>query len=342
MTRRNRILALGGAALGLGAGIVAERLAVRRRREIDPEAGEAFGSRRGQRSRKITLEDGATLFVEEVGPESPRAAVFVHGSALRTDLWHYQMAGIGEHRLVFFDLRGHGLSQPKGEATYSIETLAGDLGWLISELGLEEVVLVGHSVGGMIAMGLCLERPELLGSSIKGLVLANTTHGPLVDTIIGGAVAVRLERLLRRPLDVVGTQSRRIDVLRRVVRPSDAVFWGVALAAFGSRSSASQIDYTYDMLAETPTDVILDLVRSYRDFDVTDRLSEINVPCLVVAGSLDRLTLPGASERLAEGLPKAELRMLEGCGHMSMLERHAEFNEMLGEFLDNVLGDQGA
>jgi non-heme chloroperoxidase len=204
------------------------------------------------------------------------------------------------------------------------------------------VVLVGHSVGGMIGMRLCLDRPELLGSSIKGLVLVNTTHGPVVDTILGGAVAVRLERLLRRPLDVVGTQARRIDVLRRVVRPSDAVFWGVALAAFGSNPSASQIDFTYDMLAETPTDVILDLVRSYRDFDVTDRLSEINVPCLVVAGSLDRLTLPGASERLAEGLPKAELRVLEGCGHMSMLERYAEFNEMLGEFLDDVLGDQGA
>lgn len=342
MTRRNRILALGGAALGVGAGIAAERLAIRRRRERDPEAGEAFGSRRGQRSRKIALEDGAALFVEEVGGESPRAAVFLHGSALRTDLWHYQMAGIGDHRLVFFDLRGHGLSQPKGEAPYSIETLSRDLGSLISELGLEEVVLVGHSVGGMIGMHLCLERPELLGSRIKGLVLANTTHGPVVDTIIGGAVAVRLERLLRRPLDVVGTQSRRIDVLRRVVRPSDAVFWGVALAAFGTRQSASQIDFTYDMLSETPTDVILDLVRSYRDFDVTDRLSEINVPCLVVAGSHDRLTLPGASERLAEELPKAELRMLEGCGHMSMLERHAEFNEMLGEYLDNVLGDQGA
>jgi pimeloyl-ACP methyl ester carboxylesterase len=339
---RNRFLALGGAALGVGAGIVAERLAIRRRRERDPEAGEAFGSRRGQRSRKITLEDGATLFVEEVGAESPRAAVFLHGSALRTDQWHYQMAGIGYHRLVFFDLRGHGLSQPKGEAAYSIETLAGDLGWLISELGLEEVVLVGHSVGGMIGMRLCLKRPELLGSRIKGLVLANTTHGPIVDTIIGGAVAVRLERLLRRPLDVVGTQSRRIDVLRRVVRPSDAVFWGVALAAFGTHPSASQIDFTYDMLSETPTDVILDLVRSYRDVDVTDHLSEINVPCLVVAGSHDRLTLPAASERLAEELPKAELRMLEGCGHMSMLERHAEFNEMLGEFLDDVLGDQGA
>ncbi|MGH2694017.1 MAG: alpha/beta fold hydrolase [Actinomycetota bacterium] len=338
MIPRNRILAIGGAALGVGAGIAAERLAIRRRRQRDPEAGEVFGSRRGQRSRRITLEDGATLFVEEVGPQVPKAAVFVHGSALRTDLWHYQMAGVGEHRLVFYDLRGHGLSQPKGEAPYSIPTLASDLGALISEMGLEEVVLVGHSVGGMIGMWLCLERPDLLGSSIKGLFLANTTHGPLVDTFIGGAVAVRLERLLRRPLDVVGTQARRIDALRRVVRPSDAVFWGVAFAAFGPRPSASQIDFTYDMLAETPTDVIFDLVRSYRDFDVTERLSELNVPCRVVGGTHDRLTLPEASERLAEGLPKAELQMLEGCGHMSMLERHAEFNEMLAEFLDDVLG----
>jgi pimeloyl-ACP methyl ester carboxylesterase len=341
-TRRNKFLALGGAALGVGAGVVAERLVIRRKRRADPEAGEVFGSRRGERSHRISLDDGATLFVEEVGPQSPKGAVFIHGSALRSDLWHYQMGGVRGHRLVFYDMRGHGLSQPKGDANYSIATLARDLEAVITEVGLQEAVLVGHSVGGMIAMRLCLERPDLLGSTIKGLLLANTTHGPLVDTLIGGAVAVRLERLLRRPLDVVGTQAHRIDVLRRVIRPSDAVFWGVAIAAFGPGASAAQIDFTYDMLAETHTDVILDLVRSYRDFDVTDRLSEITIPCLVVGGTHDRLTLPQASERLAEGLPKAELQILEGCGHMSMIERHALFNEMLGGFLDDALGPLGA
>jgi pimeloyl-ACP methyl ester carboxylesterase len=338
MKTRNRILTFAGAAAGLAAGLAAERVALTRRRARDPEADEPFGTRRGERSRKIELDDGAKIFVEEVGPTTDRAAVFIHGSALRTDMWHYQMAGLDGHRLIFYDMRGHGLSQPKGDSEYSIKTLATDLATVIENSNLKECVIVGHSVGGVIAMKLCLERPELLGSTIKGLGLLNTTHGPFTETILGAAVLARIERATRRPLDVLGSQSHRLDVLRRVIRPSDAVFWGVALAAFGPQASASQIDFVYDMLAETPSDVLFDLVRSYRDSDVTEQLSEIAVPCRLIGGTHDRLTLARASASLAEGLPKAELSVLENCGHMSMLERHEHVNEMLVTFLSDTLG----
>src|ERR687896_1403491 len=106
--RRKGLLALAGAAATVGAGLAAERAFVKKRRAADPEAGEAFGSRRGERSWYVDRPDGARLFVEEVGPRNRRGAIFVHGSALRTDLWHYQMAGLGDHRLLFCDLRGHG------------------------------------------------------------------------------------------------------------------------------------------------------------------------------------------------------------------------------------------
>jgi pimeloyl-ACP methyl ester carboxylesterase len=116
------------------------------------------------------------------------------------------------------------------------------------------------------------------------------------------------------------------------------MFWGVAFAAFGPGASARQIDFVYDMVAETTSDVIFELVKSYRDFDARDRLDEIRVPVLVVGGEHDRLTLPEASVYLAEHLPKAELHILEGSGHMSMLERYARVNEMLERFFDDVLG----
>ena len=339
--RRGKAITLAGAAAGLAAGVVAERVAVRRRRARDPETDEAFGSRRGERSRKIDLADGARIFVEETGPESSSGVVFVHGSALRTDLWHYQMPGFAGRRLVFYDMRGHGLSQPKGNSEYSTQTLAADLAVVISDCGLEEVVVVGHSVGGMIALELASSRPELLGTTIKGLTLVNTTYRPPMETITGGAAVAHLERLTRRPFDLLGPYSKRLDRIRKVVRPSDALFWAVSFAAFGPRASARQIDFTYDMVAETPSDTIFGLFKVYRGFDVAERLGDVTVPVLVLAGTHDRLCLPEASEHIAAQLPKAQLEILEDCGHMSMLEQHETFNDLLENFLTDTLGLPG-
>ncbi|MGH2757551.1 MAG: alpha/beta fold hydrolase, partial [Actinomycetota bacterium] len=156
MAERKGLVALAAGAVAAGAGFAAQRAALNRRRRTDPERDEDFGGRRGERSRMFQLPDGARIFVEEVGPEgATRGAIFIHGSVLRTDVWHYQMEGLGGQRLAFSDLRGHGLSQPKGEAAYSLKTLSDDLLATIDELGLQETVVVGHSIGGMIALQLC-------------------------------------------------------------------------------------------------------------------------------------------------------------------------------------------
>jgi pimeloyl-ACP methyl ester carboxylesterase len=338
VANKRGVLALAGTAAGLAVGIAAERSLIRRRRRDDPEAAEDFGRRRGVRPRTIDLNDGAKIFIEEAGRKSKKGAVFVHGSALRTDVWHYQMNGIDSQRLVFYDLRGHGVSQPKGDLPFVIETHAGDLGAVIRDSQLDEVVIVGHSIGGMIALRYCLDRIGDLGSSIKGLILLNTTYAPAFETLTGGAAVAKFERVTRRPFDFIGSQSQRLELLRRVIKPSDAIFWVVSMSGFGPGASARQIDFTYDMLSETPADVIFDLIKSYRDFDVRDSLGDVNVPALVVGGTHDRLTLGHASEFIAEHLPKAELHMLEGCGHMSMFERHREVNGLIAEFLDDTLG----
>jgi pimeloyl-ACP methyl ester carboxylesterase len=325
--------------MGMGAGLLFQHSTVARRRREDPEAAESFGERRGERTWNLPLADGARLFVEEVAPARDRAVVFVHSSAMRTDIWHYQFPGIGDHRLIFYDLRGHGLSQPKGSAPFTIGQLAEDLLAVIDAAGAEEVVLVGHSIGGMIALDLCKTRPALLGSRIKGLVLANTTYRPAAESFgISGAVVSRMERFTRRPLDVLGSQAAPIDRLRNVLPPSDLFFVAVSLTAFGPGASAKQVDLIYDMMSETPTDVLFDLVKAYRSFDVRAFLSEVTIPALVVSGTHDRLTLPEASLYLSQHLPDAELHLLDGCGHMTMLERHREFNAMLEDFFDDTLG----
>jgi pimeloyl-ACP methyl ester carboxylesterase len=337
MARSNKLFAIAGAAVAAGAGIAAQRKVINKKRRNDPERSIEFGSLRGERTRTLELPDGAEIFVEEFGPEVPRGVIFVHGSVLRTDVWHYQMQDLKGHRLVFSDLRGHGQST-KGEADYSIKVLGQDLLATIDELGLEEVVIVGHSVGGQIAMQMCHDNQDLLGSRVKGLALINTSYGPFTETLVGAGAIARVERITRRPFDALGKRHETIERLRKLVRPSDAVFWGVAIAAFGEHASPTHIDFTYDMLANTPVDVIFDLVKSYRDFDLEDHIHELTVPALVIGGTHDRLTLPKAAYHLAALLPKADLHVFDGCGHMSMLERHDEFNKVLQQFLDDTLG----
>ena len=339
MSSKRGLAAVAGTAVGLGAGFVAERSLLRRKRREDSEGAEPFGRRRGTRARTLELEDGARIFVEEVGSQSSSGAIFVHGSALRTDVWHYQLSGIDSRRLVFYDLRGHGRSQPKGDAPYSVDALTHDLERVIEDAGLREVVVVGHSVGGMIALQYAVRNSSDLHTRVKGLVLLNTTYAPAVETLTGGAAIARLERLTRRPFDMIGSHASRIEQLRRIIKPTDAIFWTVAFAAFGPGASAHQIDFTYDMLAETPADVILDLIKTYRDFDVRDLLEQIQVPVLVIGGTHDRLTVYKASEYLATNLPTAHLVSLEGCGHMSMVEKHDEVNELIERFMAEALDD---
>ncbi len=349
MDRRTKLLALGGAALGLGAGLAAQHTLVKRRRIGDTESSEPFTRRRGERARTIRTPDGASIFIEETGPVSKSGVVFIHGSALRTDLWHYQMPGIDGRRLVFFDLRGHGRSQRgglgrtsnkprKGELEFSVTTLAKDLEAVIEDCGLEEVVLVGHSIGGSVALELCRLHPEWINERIRGLVVANTS-ARLSQTTAAGEMMIQLDRFLKRPTEfLVGGRSRYLDRLRKIVRPTDTAFLVVSFVAFGGQASAKQVDLTYDMVADTPSETILDLFKAYRTFDMWDELDDILVPTVVISGTEDRITVPSASEHLASRLPKAELIMLEGCGHMSMLERHEEFNTILSSFIADHLG----
>lgn len=343
MTRKPGLFALVGTAVGLGVGVAAEHSVIRRHRRDDPEGEERFGSRRGTRSRRLIRPDGAEIFVEETGQEgATRGLVFVHGSALRTDMWHYQMDEIEGYRCVFYDLRGHGLSQPRGAFPYTIATLAADLCAVIEDAGLTEVIVIGHSAGGMIALQLAFDVPELLAGTVKGLVLANSTYKPAAETLLGGAILARMERLVRRPLDVIGSQSRQLDRLRALVPASDGVFWSVTLAAFGPNPSARHVDFTYDMVAGASAGVIFELVRAYRGFDARDGLDQVTVPVLVMGGTHDRLTVPAASEYLASHLPECELVMLEDCGHMMMLERHRDFSAHVQRFAGRVFGGSGS
>jgi pimeloyl-ACP methyl ester carboxylesterase len=174
--------------------------------------------------------------------------------------------------------------------------------------------VVGHSFGGMLALSWLLRHRCSGPARVDGLVLTATTAGPVLDR-----VGLRLFRVqdfeLRLGIRLLIPWWNRPGVTRAVKR----------LTCGGSLGS-EQIDF---QSAGVRTDLDLDLagwrntdwraMRSYRlalaDFDVSERLGEIEVPTIVLHGTDDSLFEPSVARELAGGLPRAALRMVRGAGH---------------------------
>lgn len=339
---KRRGLILGALAAGAGAGLAVERYLVgRERARPDPEASEPFGSLRGRATGPVASFDGTRLHLEEAGEGVP-TIVFAHGFSLNLTSWHYQIRDLArERRLVLYDQRGHGRSGRPPSGDWSLEALARDLGAVIDAAGGPgPVAVVGHSMGGMAALKFCELYPEQIGTRVCALVLVNTTAADVMGGMLPGAATRRVEAALQAvreaAMRVLASNTGRVERLRR--RTSDLAYLGVRLMGFGPAAPPSQVGFVERMLAGTPTEVWASLLPTLMGIDVTGVLDVIDVPTLVVAGTHDRLTPPGAAERIAGAIKGAELVVIQGAGHLSMLERPHSFNARLRAFLQRVPG----
>ncbi|MGZ8738798.1 MAG: alpha/beta fold hydrolase, partial [Nocardioides sp.] len=174
-TRRSIGYAAGGlaaaAAAALATGVVVERRVVRARRAGAAEA-DRLGALRSA-AVAVTCDDGVELFaeVDEVAPyavgkrrrRQESTLVFAHGYALNLDCWHFQREAFrGKHRMVFYDQRSHGRSERSDRDHATIDQLGDDLARVISALAPKgDVILVGHSMGGMSIIAFAERHPEL-------------------------------------------------------------------------------------------------------------------------------------------------------------------------------------
>jgi pimeloyl-ACP methyl ester carboxylesterase len=199
------------------------------------------------------------------------------------------------------DLPGHGESDGQGEDTIS-GYLQQVLGWLDS-IRLTRVVWVGHSMGGAISLTAALNAPE----RTAGLVLVGTGARLRVNPAILGAVG--------QP----ATFPQAVDTI---------IQW-----AFSPQAPERLTRLARNRMAQTPPEVLLGDFSACDQFDAMARLGEITVPTLVVCGKDDKLTPEKYSHFLAENIPNASLHVIEGAGHMVMLERPKQIAKAVRDFL---------
>jgi pimeloyl-ACP methyl ester carboxylesterase len=232
-----------------------------------------------------------------------RAVVLVHGAAGAGGLWTAQVEALaGVARVAAPDLPGHGESEGPGERT--VGAYADFLVRLLDALGMPRAVLVGHSMGGAIALAVALDHP----GRVDGLAL-----------VASGARLRVLPRLL--------------ELLR--ARPAEGLDL-VAELACAPETPRARVAAFDRALRATPTEVTLGDFLACDGFDATARLGEVAVPALVLVGREDRLTPPRWAAALAAGLAGARLVEVPAAGHCVHLEQPEAVGAQLVEFLASV------
>lgn len=349
--RRSLLYAAGGlgaaAAAALATGVVVERRVVTARR-----AGAAAADRLGAlRSTpvQVVADDGVVLHAEidEVAPyvgsgggkrrrRDDVTMIFVHGYALNLDCWHFQREAFrGKHRMAFYDQRSHGRSQRSPREHTTIDQLGDDLAVALETLAPEgDVVLVGHSMGGMSVMAFAERHPELFAERVSGVALVATTAGGMqvhrtlsrwIPDSVGQLVAPRLVAALAKAPELVDSARRN---------GSNIGFIVADLFAFGGDAPAAEVEFLDEMLAGTSFDVLADFFPNFSALDKFDALERLgDVPVTIVCGTKDKLTSIGHSRKMAALLPEATLVECKGAGHMVIFEAREKVNEALEELM---------
>jgi pimeloyl-ACP methyl ester carboxylesterase len=337
---RESLVAAGVLAAGGTAGVLAERLLVRRQvRGGEPAV--AFPTLEGTREETVTCSDGVKLAVYEAGPSTASlTVVFVHGYTVNADCWAIQVrefAGTGV-RMVLYDHRGHGASEVGPAKDDTIEQLGRDLSEVLRQRVPEgPVLLVGHSMGGMTIMALAEQQPELFGRRIVGAALIDTSSAGMGEVCLGlpAALATPMNRLLPHaaraaPLNRRAERLRAADSdLARLINARVAFAPGAGAAAQAAMARMQAPMKLETMASFLPTFVTHDRTAALRALD--------EIPVVIMVGELDVLTPPSHSRVMADALPKARLITVPGSGHMLMMEAPEAVTEQLRSLIEPLL-----
>lgn len=254
---------------------------------------------------------GGVAHYRDRGPAGAPCLVFANSLGTDMRVWE----PVADHfaarfRVLQVDKRGHGLSTgPAGETT--IEALADDLAAVMDARGIEDAVVLGVSVGGMIAQALAARRPGL----VKAAVLSNTGHK--IGT--ADAWAARMEAVGRGGLEAIAeaVMERWFSAAFRAGRPEALQGWRA-------------------MLCRTSAEGYTGVCAAIRDADLTATARGLAVPALCLAGAEDGASPPDLVRALAGLLADARYVEIGGVGHLPSVEAPDAVVEAVATFIAEI------
>jgi pimeloyl-ACP methyl ester carboxylesterase len=288
---------------------------------------------------RVPADDGTEIAVEILGDNHPGPTmVFTHGWTFSSRSWHYQRMLAERHRLVLVDHRDHGESGTGPRENRTVEQIGRDLHAVLrATCAGRDVVLVGHSMGGMTILALAAEHPELFGTQVRGVALLDSSAVRPENHTFGlrGPFAKAFLSQWQSSLALMVSDPERAE---RTRRSGSAV--SIAISRFlnlGKRPDPRLKRFVEAMSAATRAQVVGDFWGSLDTHDKTHALETLGaVPTVVIVGERDRLTPPSDSRLMAAGIPGARLLELRDAGHCTMLEQPDVVNATLTELVDSV------
>lgn len=255
----------------------------------------------------VTVEKDVDLYVEDINPEGQKTIVFLHGWPLNHRQFEYQfniLPALG-YRCIGIDWRGFGKSD-KPMAGYSFNRLADDVKAVVDALQLKDFTLAGHSTGGSIAIRY-MSRHH--GSGVSKLVLIDAA----APTGFTSETANKLlhETLNDRPNMMLGVTNTFF--FQYITKPFSNWFVQMGLEA-ASWSTAA-------------------IIRTLRDEQLYEDLTQINVPTLIVHGIHDKVIPFEQAHALNQAIKNSQLIPFQYSGHGGFWEERDKFNQLLTQFI---------
>lgn len=243
------------------------------------------------------------------GPEAGPPVVFLH--ALGTDLtiWDTLLTQLpATLRILRFDLRGHGQSDVPA-APYSMGSLITDTARLIDHFALRDAVVIGLSIGGLIAQGLAVKRMD----QVRALVLSNT--------------AAR-----------IGAAAQWHDRIAAVRRDGMASIADASLTRWFGPKAAMRADYNHwrNRLSQQNPEGWCGCAYAIANTDFYETTATLRLPTLCIAGDRDGSTPPDLVRETADLIPGSQFRLIRGAGHLPFIEKPAEYATSIITFLQQI------
>jgi pimeloyl-ACP methyl ester carboxylesterase len=245
------------------------------------------------------------LFIDD-GGAGGTPVLFVHAAAGSTEQWTAQLAHLrgSGRRALAIDLRGHGRSRPAADGDYTIAAMAGDVIAAADFLGLDRFVLVGHSMGG----GVAVQTVGLYPARVAGLLLLDPTSD-------GRSIPAEQAQQMMAALEG--------DAYRATIEQ----YWGPMLAPSTEAVRAG----VFDSLSRTVKAAVVEPLRGLLTFDPVTPLSRYPGPMLTVITRYNEL--PSGYHALVPQLPH---RKIDGTGHWLQLDAPDAVNREIDGFLAGV------
>ncbi|PKP38982.1 MAG: alpha/beta hydrolase [Bacteroidetes bacterium HGW-Bacteroidetes-15] len=249
------------------------------------------------------------------GQENAPTIIFIHGFPLNKSMWKKQVEALEpNYRVITYDIRGHGNSEA-GDVDFSIDLFAEDLLSLMDALKINKASLCGLSMGGYIALNAFLNHPQ----RFSALILCDTTC--FADT-----PEIRENRMKTiGSIRESGVEKYADLSINKLFAPNSILTRKEEVSAV----KAMIMDTNEQTLAKTLTAL------ATRNETCT-KLSEINLPVLIMVGDQDIVTPPENAQFINDSINGSLLVIVEQAGHLSNLENPEQFNNQLNWFLSTL------